>query len=147
VDGRTYGRTDVRTGGRTFSPSILLGRLSEVDLKINAGRRFRGRRCIGGDWPERGTRWKSWECRAGKWEMPCSCRWDRIRWEFRWERTRLWTSIGDIRPRSRRAPAPSSSSSSSANRRHSDRWRHGGRRDWKWRRHWWRHQSSCLRSA
>ena len=32
--GRTYGRTDVRTGGRTFFPSILLGRLSEVDLKI-----------------------------------------------------------------------------------------------------------------
>ena len=29
VDGRTYGRT----GGRTFFPSILLGRLSEVDLK------------------------------------------------------------------------------------------------------------------
>ena len=28
------GRTDVRTGGRTFFPSILLGRLSEVDLKI-----------------------------------------------------------------------------------------------------------------
>ena len=28
------GRTDVRTDGRTFSPSILLGRLSEVDLKI-----------------------------------------------------------------------------------------------------------------
>ena len=27
------GRTDVRTGGRTFFPSILLGRLSEVDLK------------------------------------------------------------------------------------------------------------------
>jgi len=27
------GRTDVRTGGRTFPPSILLGRLSEVDLK------------------------------------------------------------------------------------------------------------------
>jgi len=26
------GRTDVRTGGRTFFPSILLGRLSEVDL-------------------------------------------------------------------------------------------------------------------
>ena len=26
------GRTDVRTGGRTFLPSILLGRLSEVDL-------------------------------------------------------------------------------------------------------------------
>jgi len=34
VDGRTYGRTDGRTGGRTFFPSILLGRLSEVDLKI-----------------------------------------------------------------------------------------------------------------
>jgi len=38
VDGRTYGQTDgrtnVRTGGRTFFPSILLGRLSEVDLKI-----------------------------------------------------------------------------------------------------------------
>jgi len=31
--GRTDGRTDVRTGGRTFFPSILLGRLSEVDLK------------------------------------------------------------------------------------------------------------------
>ena len=30
VDGRTYGRTD----GRTFFPSILLGRLSEVDLII-----------------------------------------------------------------------------------------------------------------
>jgi len=29
------GRTDVRTGGRTFFPSILLGRLSEVDLKIS----------------------------------------------------------------------------------------------------------------
>ena len=28
------GRTDVRTGGRTFFPSILLGRLSEVDLKM-----------------------------------------------------------------------------------------------------------------
>ena len=28
------GRTDVRTYGRTFFPSILLGRLSEVDLKI-----------------------------------------------------------------------------------------------------------------
>jgi len=28
------GRTDVRTGGRTFLPSILLGRLSEVDLNI-----------------------------------------------------------------------------------------------------------------
>ena len=27
------GRTDVRTLGRTFFPSILLGRLSEVDLK------------------------------------------------------------------------------------------------------------------
>jgi len=27
-------RTDVRTGGRTFFPSILLGRLSEVDLII-----------------------------------------------------------------------------------------------------------------
>ena len=27
------GRTDVRTGGRTFFPSILLGQLSEVDLK------------------------------------------------------------------------------------------------------------------
>jgi len=26
-------RTDVRTGGRTFFPSILLGRLSEIDLK------------------------------------------------------------------------------------------------------------------
>ena len=36
--GRTDVRTDVRTygrtGGRTFFPSILLGRLSEVDLKI-----------------------------------------------------------------------------------------------------------------
>ena len=36
MDGRTYGwtdgRTDVRTGGRTFFPSILLGQLSEVDL-------------------------------------------------------------------------------------------------------------------
>ena len=31
--GRTDVRTDVRTGGRTFFPSILLGRLSEVDLK------------------------------------------------------------------------------------------------------------------
>jgi len=30
------GRTDVWTGGRTFFPSILLGRLSEVDLKINS---------------------------------------------------------------------------------------------------------------
>ena len=29
------GRTDVRTDGRTFFPSILLGRLSEVDLIIN----------------------------------------------------------------------------------------------------------------
>ena len=28
------GRTDVRMYGRTFFPSILLGRLSEVDLKI-----------------------------------------------------------------------------------------------------------------
>ena len=28
------GRTDGRTGGRTFFPSILLGRLSEVDLII-----------------------------------------------------------------------------------------------------------------
>ena len=28
------GRTDVRTGGRTFLPSILLGRLFEVDLII-----------------------------------------------------------------------------------------------------------------
>ena len=28
------GRTDVRTDGRTFFPSILLGRLSEVDLKM-----------------------------------------------------------------------------------------------------------------
>ena len=27
------GRTDVRTDGRTFFPSILLGGLSEVDLK------------------------------------------------------------------------------------------------------------------
>ena len=37
TDVRTYGRTDVqtdvRTGRRTFFPSILLGRLSEVDLK------------------------------------------------------------------------------------------------------------------
>ena len=32
--GRTDVRTDVRTGGRTFFPSILLGRLSEVDLII-----------------------------------------------------------------------------------------------------------------
>jgi len=33
------GRTDVRsTDGRTFSPSILLGRLSEVDLKMGEGR-------------------------------------------------------------------------------------------------------------
>ena len=31
--GWTDVRTDVRTGGRTFFPSILLGRLSEVDLK------------------------------------------------------------------------------------------------------------------
>ena len=31
--GRTDVRTDVRTGGQTFFPSILLGRLSEVDLK------------------------------------------------------------------------------------------------------------------
>jgi len=31
--GRTDVRTDVPTGGRTFFPSILLGRLSEVDLK------------------------------------------------------------------------------------------------------------------
>ena len=31
VDGRTYGRTD----GRTFLPSILLGRLFEVDLKTS----------------------------------------------------------------------------------------------------------------
>ena len=30
MDGRTYGRTD----GRTFPPSILLGRLYEVDLKM-----------------------------------------------------------------------------------------------------------------
>ena len=30
------GRTDVWTGGRTFFPSILLGRLSEVDLIIHA---------------------------------------------------------------------------------------------------------------
>ena len=29
------GRTDVRTGGRTFFPSILLGRLSEVDLMMS----------------------------------------------------------------------------------------------------------------
>jgi len=33
VDGRTYGRTDGRTGGHFF-PLILLGRLFEVDLKI-----------------------------------------------------------------------------------------------------------------
>jgi len=33
--GRTDGRTYGRTYGRTFFPSILLGRLSEVDLKIN----------------------------------------------------------------------------------------------------------------
>ena len=32
--GRTDVRTDGRTYGRTFFPSILLGRLSEVDLKI-----------------------------------------------------------------------------------------------------------------
>ena len=32
--GRTDVRTYVRTGGRTFFPSILLGRLSEVDLII-----------------------------------------------------------------------------------------------------------------
>jgi len=31
VDGRTYGRTDGRTGGHFF-PLILLGRLFEVDL-------------------------------------------------------------------------------------------------------------------
>jgi len=31
--GRTDVRTYGRTGGRTFFPSILLGRLSEVDLK------------------------------------------------------------------------------------------------------------------
>ena len=30
------GRTDVRTDGRTFFPSILLGRLSEVDLKTES---------------------------------------------------------------------------------------------------------------
>ena len=30
----TDGRTDGRAGGRTFFPSILLGRLSEVDLNI-----------------------------------------------------------------------------------------------------------------
>ena len=30
----TDGRTDRRTDGRTFFPSILLGRLSEVDLKM-----------------------------------------------------------------------------------------------------------------
>ena len=34
TDVRMDGRTDVWTGGRTFFPSILLGRLSEVDLKI-----------------------------------------------------------------------------------------------------------------
>jgi len=34
VDGRTYGWTYGRTGGQTFPPSILLGRLSEVDLKM-----------------------------------------------------------------------------------------------------------------
>ena len=34
--GRTDVRTDVPTGGRTFFPSILLGRLSEVDLKIHS---------------------------------------------------------------------------------------------------------------
>ena len=33
TDGRTYGRADGRTYGWTFFPSILLGRLSEVDLK------------------------------------------------------------------------------------------------------------------
>ena len=32
--GRTDVRTDVRTGGWTFFPSILLGQLSEVDLII-----------------------------------------------------------------------------------------------------------------
>jgi len=32
--GRTDVRTDGRTYGRTFFPSILLGRLSEVDLKM-----------------------------------------------------------------------------------------------------------------
>ena len=32
TDGRTDVWTDVRTGGWTFFPSILLGRLSEVDL-------------------------------------------------------------------------------------------------------------------
>ena len=32
--GRTDIRTDVRTYGRTFFPSILLGRLSEVELII-----------------------------------------------------------------------------------------------------------------
>ena len=37
TDVRTYGRTDVRTDGRrTFFPSILLGRLSEVDLTTNS---------------------------------------------------------------------------------------------------------------
>ena len=34
--GRTVVRTDVRTGGRTFFPSILLGRLSEVDLIMHS---------------------------------------------------------------------------------------------------------------
>ena len=35
--GRTDVRTYGRTGGRTFFPSILLGRLSEVDLKMKTG--------------------------------------------------------------------------------------------------------------
>ena len=37
VDGRTYGRTEVRT----FFPSILLGRLSEVDLKTDKHKKSR----------------------------------------------------------------------------------------------------------
>ena len=36
TDVRTDGRTDGQTDGRTFFPSILLGWLSEVDLKILA---------------------------------------------------------------------------------------------------------------
>jgi len=38
TDVRTDRRTYVRTGGRTFFPSILLGRLSEVDLIIKGHR-------------------------------------------------------------------------------------------------------------
>jgi len=36
------GRTDVQTDGRTFFPSILLGRLSEVDLKIEYTKHHKG---------------------------------------------------------------------------------------------------------